>query len=429
MHTTLKRLAYAGMFLLPFAAAPLQAQVKTAASAEGTSIVNTAKATYTDANSNTYAEVTGQVTIIVGFFAAPDPSVAATSTPASGSSGNVATFTIKNSGNGTDQDTISMTVASGLTVTGYTYNGTTYTGATALADLNAVLKTVSLVSGASYLVDVIYNVASATGGSTLNLTLNQTSWRSAAPGYPGGPVTYSATHQVKPPTAFNVSVTPDAGTVSRVASGTAPAPLVTYTETFGVTNTGNANDTYAISASVTTTNNTVTITNVSVSSLPLNSGSSGSVVVTYTVSSTGTGPDKIVLTATGNSSDQGDVTVSVSRAAVTVAKTAHKTQAGAALTATAADAVVPGIGFWYKLSVTNAAGSAVAKSVVVTDELPATLSYVSHSPDTGSDWTMAWDATARKLTATLTSDLAANATRFVWLKVQIPTTPATVVAP
>jgi uncharacterized repeat protein (TIGR01451 family) len=415
MLNRLKRLAYAGMFLLPLTATALQAQVVTTPSLEGTKIKNVATATYTDANSNTYTAAKDSVSVVVGFLAAPDPSAPASATPASPSSLNVAGFTLKNSGNGVDSATVTFTAATGLTITAYTYNGTDYA---TLAALNAVIKLVSLPVNGTLAISVKYSVGSTYGGQTLPLTVNQYSVRTPA-------TFYSATTNVMPPAAYNVSVTPDNATVSRLVSNGAPA----YTYSFTVTNTGNTSNTYSIGATVAgPANGTVTITNVSQSSATIAAGGNTSVTVSYTVAE-GTAPDKIVLSASGTSaSDDGDVTVSVHKAAMTLAKRAYRlmTDLTPLDTLVAADAVTPGTGFFYKLSVSNAASAADAKSVVITDVLPAGVTFVSATPD-AAGWTI--NHLAGTVTASLAGDLVQNTTRFIWVKVQIATTPATVVAP
>src|SRR6266542_5276955 len=70
---------------------------------EGTVITNTATATYTDANNNPYAAVSGSVSVTVGFL----PGIAVTAntpsqTPASPSTGSALSFGVTNPGNGTD---------------------------------------------------------------------------------------------------------------------------------------------------------------------------------------------------------------------------------------------------------------------------------------------------------------------------------------
>src|SRR3954464_15670643 len=81
------------------AAGQLRAQSPTP---EGTVISNTATVSFTDANNNTYTNVTATVTVTVGFVAGIDVAGAASVTPASPSTGNLLTFTVQNMGNGTD---------------------------------------------------------------------------------------------------------------------------------------------------------------------------------------------------------------------------------------------------------------------------------------------------------------------------------------
>lgn len=402
MLTQLKRLAAAGMFLLPLGAAALHAQSPTP---EGTTITNTATASFTDINNNTYTAVTGSVSVKVGFLAAPNPGGQASYTPASPSTGNVAAFTIKNSGNGIDSATVSVS-APGVSITGYSYNGTSYT---TLAALNAVIKLVSLTAGSSlpFPVNVIYTVDGSSGGATLPITLTQLSVRTPA-------VTANWVTNVMPPAVPGVSVTPKAGTIAKVPTNGAPA----YTQSFTVTNTGNASNTFAIAASIGLPNNsTVTITGVSASSVPLAAGANTSVTVTYTVAN-GTS-DQILLKASGGGvNDTGDMTVTVSKASLSLAKSAWTAMSGGvAITNTTADAIVPGTVFYYKLAVTNAAGSADAKSVVISDPLPATLTYVSAAGDIPADWSIS--QSSGTVTATLTPVVTAGTTRFIWVGVKI----------
>lgn len=414
MLKKLKRLAYAGMFLLPLAAAPLRAQdttVTTTPSLEGTTIKNVATASYTDANNNTYTAARDSVSVLVGFFAAPNPTGATSATPASPSTGNIATFTLRNSGNGIDSATVGFSTDSGgLTITKYTYNGISYS---TLDSLNNVIKLVSLAPNGSLNVSVTYNVGGTVGGKTLPLKIRQYSVRTPA-------TSYTHTTLLTPPLAFSVQVTPDLGTTSNlVSNGAAP-----YTYTFTVKNTGNASDTYAISAAVAgPSNGTVVITGTSVSSLQINAGATKTFTVSYRVLA-GTAPDKINVTAAGSATDYGDVTVSIRKAALTLAKTAHKTIGGAVLDTTAANAVVPGTAFYYKLAVTNGSAAADAKSVVITDALPGAVSYESATGDVPADWTIT--ESAGTITATLNADITAGSTRYIWVKVQIKTTPATV---
>src|SRR3712207_499648 len=79
-RTLVRRLAAAALLALPLAAAPLGAQTPTP---EGTVITNTATASWSDANNNSYTPVTASVSVTVGFAAGVDAQSAATVTPAS----------------------------------------------------------------------------------------------------------------------------------------------------------------------------------------------------------------------------------------------------------------------------------------------------------------------------------------------------------
>ena len=90
-----RALAVAGLLAVVMAAT---AQAQTP---EFTVITNTATVTWTDANSNAYAPVSGSVNVTVGFTAGVDVIAgAATVNPASPSVGNSIAFTIQNIGNG-----------------------------------------------------------------------------------------------------------------------------------------------------------------------------------------------------------------------------------------------------------------------------------------------------------------------------------------
>src|SRR3982750_2965590 len=95
-----------------FAAAALLVGKAAAQTPEGTVITNTATVTYTDANSNSYAPVSGQVSVTVGFTAGVSVTANTPSpTPASPSTANQLTFTVTNAGNGTDSVTISQNIS------------------------------------------------------------------------------------------------------------------------------------------------------------------------------------------------------------------------------------------------------------------------------------------------------------------------------
>src|SRR2546430_15436763 len=78
---------------------------------ENTVITNTATVSFTDANGNTYTNVSASVNVTVGFVAGIDVAGAAAATPASPSTNNVLTFTIQNIGNGTDHAQVAENIS------------------------------------------------------------------------------------------------------------------------------------------------------------------------------------------------------------------------------------------------------------------------------------------------------------------------------
>ena len=118
-----------GILTLAAAVGWLQPTAAYGQTAEGTVIDNIATVTYTDANSNAYSSVNGNVTVTVGFAAGIDVvASAATATPASPSTLNTMVFTVNNIGNGPDSVTVaeSNSDATVLTVTKYTLNAADY---------------------------------------------------------------------------------------------------------------------------------------------------------------------------------------------------------------------------------------------------------------------------------------------------------------
>lgn len=420
MTKTLRRVALAGLLLAPFAAAgSAHAQTGTA-TAEGTVITNTATATWTDANGNTYTPVTATASVTVGYKAAPDIQSPTSVTPASPSTGNEIPFTIVNTGNGTDQFSVTNTIGTGVTVTGYKIGSTTYT---TLAEVNTALSTTNVTAGNSVVVTVIYTVAPGQGGQTIPVSMTATSVRTpAATG-----ASDSSTTNVQPAVAAAVVVTPDGGTVDRLPSGTGPT---TYTEVFTVQNTGNRSDTYSLAATL-NPGGTVSIVSVNGtagtgSTVTIAPGASATVNVVYTVSNSAVAgaQDDIRLTATsGNNatiSDVGNRVVRVIRAAITMTKEAYKdnqtTLVGAQNTA---NGVVPGDYIQYKITVTNSGGAAATLTGTgygVTDVLPSQVTYVSTSSD-AAGWTIS--ESAGTVSAQLTGTLAPGASRFFWVRVRI----------
>src|SRR5215213_5323662 len=118
---TSRRLALGAIALLATLATAQSAGAQ--ATPEGTVITNTATASYTDANGNTYTAATASVSVTVGFAAGVDVTSPASVSPASPSAGNQQDFTIINTGNGTDQVSVVVSTAAGLANVAYKYSG------------------------------------------------------------------------------------------------------------------------------------------------------------------------------------------------------------------------------------------------------------------------------------------------------------------
>src|SRR4051812_12463485 len=149
---------------LTMVAAALLVGQAAAQTPEGTVITNTATVTYTDANSNAYAPVSGQVSVTVGFTAGVSVTANTPSpTPASPSSADQLTFTVTNAGNGTDSVTVSqnISVAGVITVTGYEIGASSYAN---LAALNLALSGTAIAQGGTVQIKVNYDVAANKGG-------------------------------------------------------------------------------------------------------------------------------------------------------------------------------------------------------------------------------------------------------------------------
>jgi uncharacterized repeat protein (TIGR01451 family) len=380
------------------------------ATPEGTVITNTASASWTDANNNTYTAVTANVSVTVGFTAGIDVVSVVSVSPSSPSTGNLLNFTINNTGNGTDTvGTVSTTPAAGLTITGYRIGATNYAN---LAALQAALNTTTIASGANVVVTVVYDVAAGQGGATLPLSLTATSKRTPA-------TTDVSSTNVTPATNRGVIVTPDAATVDRL-----PSNGVQYTQTFPVQNTGNASDTYNL---VATTNPGTAITIVSVngtagssSTATIASGATSNINVIYTVANIAAGStDKLTLTATSQAApattDAGDLTVRVVKAALSITKVAYRDNQTTVINNTT-DRVLPGEFMQYRITVTNT-GLASASTVSITDALPAQVTWQSSTADVPAEWTLS--QAAGTVTGALTPTLAAAGSRFIWIRVRV----------
>lgn len=416
MNKTLRRVALAGLLLAPFAARPAHAQVT--ATPEGTTITNTASATWTDANGNTYSPATASVSVMVGFKAGPDVQSPASVTPPSPSTANELDFTIVNTGNGIDSVTASATASTGVTITGYKVGSTTYP---TLAALNVALAGTPIPASGNVVVTVVYTVASGQGGQTIPVSLTATSRRT--PMATGA--SDSSTTNVIPGVAAAVVVTPDGGTVDRLPSGTGPTQ---YTETFTVQNTGNRDDVFSLSASAGSILSIVSVNGTAGTSgsIPVAAGGTATVDVIYTVSNSAAAgaTESLVLTATsGNDatkSDPGNRVVNVVRAAISMTKEVFQDNQTTAIGGPlSSDRVLPGQYIQYKVTVTNTGGAAATLTGTgfgITDALPSQVTYVSTSAD-AAGWTIS--QSSGTVSATLTGTLAPGTSRFFWIRVQV----------
>jgi hypothetical protein len=308
---TLRRALLAALALAPFAfVSPAAAQM----TPEGTKISNVATVDYEDENGLEYPTVADTVEVTVGFLPVVDVTGPGTLTPASPSTGQYATFTLANNGNGNDTlQVTSATGASGLSISGYRYNATSYAS---LAALNTALAGVQVPVGGTISVTVVYTVDDDQGGATLGITLVAHSKR-----VPAENDSDDAT--IQPPTSNSVSVTPDNQAITRFPG--------THSETFTVTNTGNNGDTFTLSTSP---GSGVSVTSVSGTGLSggevtLAAGASVTVTVAYTIDFTLApgAATSLVLTATSGDDtsvdDTGDYDITITRPSVAMSKSAH----------------------------------------------------------------------------------------------------------
>ena len=394
-------LAVAAFALLPGRAA--------AQTPEGTVITNTATVSFTDANSNAYASVNGSISVTVGFQAGVSVTANTPSpTPASPSSADTLTFTVANSGNGTDSVLISQNISVGgvISVTGYRFGATTYGS---LAALNAALAGSAIAQAGTITIKVVYDVLSNKGGVNTVYTLTAASRRTPA-------TTASGQSSITPAQAYAVVVTPDGGQNLQRLPGSG------YSFTFTVQNTGNGTDQLDL---LSTTPGSAVISIVSVNGvagdsarITLAAGASQAIAVVYNVASVAAGSTD-TLYLRGRSVGQpatlndGFADLTVVRPALTLSKQAYRDDG---VTLIGAGKVLPGEFIRYRVTITNT-GAAAATNVSVADALPAQITFVSSS---GVDWGIG--VIGQNVTANYTAtggNLAAAASSTFELRVKI----------
>ncbi len=385
-----------------------------AQTAEGTVITNTATVSWTDANGNTYTPVNGSVAITVGFQAGlsftPD---GGSQSPASPSTGGTMALTVQNVGNGVDTVQVAESITGDptvISVTNYNFNAGNYA---TLALLNTALSTYQLTAGASTIITVTYDVPSSKGGLSANYQLTATSVRDGGESDAGD-------YDINASETFAVTVTPDGGQNLQHL----PSNGTDYTFQFTVQNNGNGPEDFDLLASFEDASDIaiVSVNAVAGDSTRINlaAGASTTIVVVYSVLNVAAGTQDTVYlrgrsVTTPATFDDGFADLTVIRPSVTITKEAF-TDAG--LTTPVSGDVLPGQSIWYKVTVSNASGTAAASSIDVDDDLPSEVSYVTHGDD-ASGWTITkLNGPPEHVDATLPS-LAAGSSVYFWIEVTI----------
>jgi uncharacterized repeat protein (TIGR01451 family) len=378
---------------------------------EGTVITNEATATFSDGNSNEYAPVKGSVSVTVGFLSSLDVTMPLVATPAGPSSGNTLAISVLNKGNGVDFLSLAFEVPEGLINVSYQVAGNSFP---TLDDLNAWLSQNGLAADGTLVITVVYDVADNYGGSALPLKATVTSTK--APDQGGG--SDAGETVITPQLNRNVTATADLSAIERL-----PSNGVKYTETFQITNTGNAREQIDLSALANGSGLTIEqiLYNGSpVSNVTLNAKESVTVTVVYLVNQVAAGTSTVLtLTATVNAdatkTASGATTVTVIRPKVTMAKSAFRDDRSTLIGSS--DRVLPGEVIQYRLTVTNG-GDTAATSVSVQDVLPVELILLGATAD-DAGWAIVEDLASDSVAATLSGELAKDASRFIWVRAQV----------
>lgn len=369
----------------------------------GTSIENKAKALYSDTNNNVYSDSASISFTVARINGVEIAGPAANPTPESPSTENVIEYILKNTGNHVDRFQLNVTPGAGITVTGYSTNPNGPWEPN-LLDFNTALG----------LIDVDYegNNGGALGkviGDPNDPTLKVYLQYSLDADFdPDEKLVVEVLSKEEPgkkddeETTFDpvykreITVTAQGGPQTHLPSGNpaGPAPLVEYTAIFNVENKGSGKD-FDWEVAVTSPDaSKFTIVSVdggadltggagggTSGTLELATGATMQVTVTYTIASDAAAGrlEEIKLTVTSqadaNVKDDATINVTVVRPTLSITKAAFADDDETAL---AAGGVAPGATVWYKITVTNTmANGADAANVVITDELPDALEYIS----------------------------------------------------
>jgi conserved repeat domain len=329
--------------------------------------------------------------------------------------GGSATYTLTLDNNGPQGAAGPITVTNTLPA-GLTYTSVTGTGSWVCSTLGQVATCTWAGTYNKNVPTTITIVAFITGTAPASVT------NVATVSYPGlddsnlANNTASTTSAV---TVRSVATTPDGATITHL-----PSNGTNYTQTFVITNTGGISDSYNLVASVAPAG-IVTIVSVAgtagstATTTPVAAGATRNVDVVYSVATgAATGASAtITLTATSivtnASSNAGDLTVTVTRAGITMAKALYRDDRTTLVTGPAGVSV--GEYVQYRVTVTNGGGAAAA-TVSVSDPIPGQVTYDSATPD-AAGWTIA--TAAGTLTANLAGTLPAGTSRYFWIRVRV----------
>ena len=378
--------------------------------AEGTVIANTATVSFSDANTNSYTNVNAVANVTVGHAAGIDVvAAAATATPVSPSTLNTMSFNVSNIGNGVDTLSVSEnnSDATVLTVTKFTYNSTDYAN---IGLLNTALADSTVVAGGTVTIVVEYSIASDKGGEPSTYTLTGTSVRD-------GSATDNDLTLVTPALTGTVAVTPDGGlTLTHL-----PSNGTDYTFVVTVTNNQTGADDFDL---LVTSPGSAVITIVSVNAIAgdstrvnIGAGAAPTFNVVYSVAGAATATDTLYVqarsVANGATTDSGFADMTVIEADLSITKVAYRDNQS---TLIGAGLVLPGEFIQYLVTVTND-GAAQADAVVVTDNLPGTLTYDSATDDVGT-WVIGGSGNNRTFTLSPATLNAAASVSF-WIRASV----------
>jgi uncharacterized repeat protein (TIGR01451 family) len=345
---------------------------------------------------------------------APKSDVQITAVASAGfASGFNATYTLTVVNNGPQTAVGPFTVTNTLPA-GLTYSSGSGTGWTCGAAGQVVTCTLagSLAKSVPTTISIVAFITSSVATSVTNVA------SVAYPGNDDSDLTNNTASTTSAVTVRRVATTPDGATTSNL-----PSNGTTYTQTFVVANIGNVSDSYTLVASVAPAG-VVSVVSVdgtagsNATTSPIAAAATRNVVVVYTVATgaatgaTATLTLTATSTVTATSSNAGDLTVTVARAGITMAKALYRDDQA---TPVGAGAVGTDEYVQYRVTVTST-GSADATAVSVADMIPAQMTYDAAIGDVAG-WSFA--TAGSTLTATLAGTLASGASRYFWIRVRV----------